>query len=78
MNKIKSNICVLALFLAVSFSAKAIPTPEAVEPAFDEDDNPTYVIKYGKGDRLKEDGTPLNLIQIKCKDKAVDMVSEKI
>mgnify|MGYP001245029593 FL=1 len=63
-------------FIAVSLSAKAIPTPEAVEPAFDGDDNPTYVIKYGKGDRLKEDGTPLNLIQIECKGKAVDMVSE--
>ena len=76
MKKIKSNTFVLALFLAISFSAKAIPTPEAVEPAFDEDDNPTYVIKYGKGDRLKADGTPLNLIQIKCKGKAVDMVSD--
>ena len=63
MKKIKSNTFVLALFLAISFSAKAIPTPEAVEPAFDEDDNPTYVIKYGKGDRLKADGTPLNLIK---------------
>ncbi len=68
---------VFTAFVAVSLSAKAIPTPEAVEPAFDEDDNPTYVIKYGKGDRLKEDGTPLNLIQIECKGKAVDMVSEK-
>ena len=37
---------------------------------------PTYVT-YGKGDRLKADGTPLNLIQIECKDKAVDMVSEE-
>ena len=67
---------IFTAFIAVSLSAKAIPTPEAVEPAFDKDDNPTYVIKYGKGDRLKEDGTPLNLIQIKCKGKAVDMVSE--
>ncbi|MFL2660762.1 MAG: c-type cytochrome [Alphaproteobacteria bacterium] len=64
-------------FIAVSLSAKAIPTPEAVEPAFDGDDNPTYVIKYGKGDRLKEDGTPLNLIQIECQGKAVDMVSDE-
>lgn len=64
-------------FIAVSLSAKAIPTPEAVEPAFDGDDNPTYVIKYGKGDRLKEDGTPLNLIQIECKGQAVDMVSDE-
>ena len=67
---------IFTAFIAVSLSAKAIPTPEAVEPAFDKDDNPTYVIKYGKGDRLKEDGTPLNLIQIKCKGKAVDMVSD--
>ncbi len=75
--KLKLKIYMLSAFLAVGFSAKAIPTPEAVEPAFDEEDNPTYVIKYGKGDRLKEDGTPLNLIQIKCKDMAVDMVSDE-
>ena len=72
----KFNKFALVASLVVGFSAKAIPTPEAVEPAFDEDDNPTYIIKYGKGDRLKEDGTPLNLIQINCKGKAVDMVSE--
>jgi hypothetical protein len=72
----KFNKFALIASLVVGFSAKAIPTPEAVEPAFDKDDNPTYVIKYGKGDRLKEDGTPLNLIQINCKGKAVDMVSE--
>ena len=74
---LKLNKYALVASLVVGFSAKAIPTPEAVEPAFDKDDNPTYVIKYGKGDRLKEDGTPLNLIQINCKGKAVDMVSEK-
>ncbi len=73
----KLNKYALIASLVVGFSAKAIPTPEAVEPAFDKDDNPTYVIKYGKGDRLKEDGTPLNLIQINCKGKAVDMVSEE-
>ena len=73
---LKLNKLALAASLIVGFSAKAIPTPEAVEPAFDKDDNPTYIIKYGKGDRLKEDGTPLNLIQINCKGKAVDMVSE--
>lgn len=72
----KLNKYALVASLVLGFSAKAIPTPEAVEPAFDKDDNPTYVIKYGKGDRLKEDGTPLNLIQINCKGKAVDMVSE--
>ena len=73
----KFNKFALVASLVVGFSAKAIPTPDAVEPAFDKDDNPTYIIKYGKGDRLKEDGTPLNLIQINCKGKAVDMVSEK-
>ena len=73
----KLNKYALVASLVVGFSATAIPTPEAVEPAFDKDDNPTYIIKYGKGDRLKEDGTPLNLIQINCKGKAVDMVSEK-
>jgi len=73
----KLNKYALVASLVVGFSAKAIPTPEAVEPAFDKDDNPTYIIKDGKGDRLKEDGTPLNLIQINCKGKAVDMVSEK-
>ena len=72
----KFNKFALVASLVVGFSAKAIPTPEAVEPAFDKADNPTYTIKYGKGDRLKEDGTPLNLIQINCKGKAVDMVSE--
>ena len=72
----KINKYALVASLVVGFSAKAIPTPEAVEPAFDKDDTPTYIIKYGKGDRLKEDGTPLNLIQINCKGKAVDMVSE--
>ena len=73
----KFNKFALVASLVVGFSAKAIPTPEAVEPAFDKDDNPTYIIKYGKGDRLKEDGTPLNLIQINCKGKAVDTVSEE-
>ena len=73
---LKFNKFALVASLVVGFSAKAIPTPEAVEPAYDKDDNPTYIIKYGKGDRLKEDGTPLNLIQINCKGKAVDMVSE--
>ncbi len=72
----KLNKLALVASLIVGFSAKAIPTPEAVEPAFDKDDNPTYIIKYGKGDRLKEDGTPLNLIQIKCKGQAVDKVSD--
>jgi hypothetical protein len=75
--KLNFKIYMLTAFLAVGFSAKAIPTPEAVEPQFDKDDNPTYKIEYGKGDRLKEDGTPLNLIQIVCQGKAVDFVSDE-
>ena len=74
---LKFNKYMLALFLTIGFSAKAMPTPEAVEAQYDEDDNPTYYITYGKGDRLKEDGTPLNLIQIECMEKAVDFVTEE-
>ena len=60
------------------FSAKAIPTPEAVEPQYDDDGNPTYYVTYGKGDRLKRRWRhPLNLIQIECQGKAVDMVSDE-
>ena len=75
----KSNVnkYIVITFLAIGFSAKAIPTPEAVEPQFDKEDNPTYSIKYGKGDRLKDDGTPMNLIQIVCQGKAVDFVSDE-
>jgi len=73
----KFNIILASVFFVVSFSAKAIPTPEAIEPQFDDDGNPTYTIKYGKGDRLKDDGTPLNLIQIECQKKAVDFVTDE-
>ena len=73
----KFNIILASVFFVVSFSAKAIPTPEAVEPQYDDDGNPTYTIKYGKGDRLKDDGTPLNLIQIECQKKAVDFVTDE-
>jgi len=78
MKKIKFNTFVLAMFLAVSFSAKAIPTPEAVEPQYDDDGNPTYYVTYGKGDRIDPTTEkPLNLIQIYCQDIAVDFVSEE-
>ena len=78
MKKIKFNTFVLAMFLAVSFSAKAIPTPEAVEPQYDDDGNPMYYVTYGKGDRIDPTTEkPLNLIQIYCQDIAVDFVSEE-
>ena len=78
MKKIKFNTFVLAMFLAISFSAKAIPTPEAVEPQYDDDGNPMYYVTYGKGDRIDPTTEkPLNLIQIYCQDIAVDFVSEE-
>jgi len=78
MKKIKFNTFVLAMFFAVSFSAKAIPTPEAVEPQYDDDGNPMYYVTYGKGDRIDPTTEkPLNLIQIYCQDVAVDFVSEE-
>ena len=65
MKKLKFNTFVLALFLTVSFSAKAIPTPEAVEPQYDDDGNPMYYVAYGKGDRIDPaTEKPLNLIQM--------------
>ena len=36
MRKIQFNALIVTLFFVISFSAKAIPTPEAVEPAFDD------------------------------------------
>jgi len=38
--KFKFNYLILAAFLTANFSAKAIPTPEAVEPQYDDDGNP--------------------------------------
>lgn len=61
----------------ISHDSYSIPTPGAEEPAYDDDGNPTYVIKYGKGDRLDQaTGKPLNLIQITCKGEGVDKASE--
>ncbi|MDC3091354.1 c-type cytochrome [Rickettsiales bacterium] len=60
-----------------SNNSYSIPTPGPEEPAYDDDGNPTYVIKYGKGDRLDQaTGKPLNLIQITCKGEGVDQAPE--
>lgn len=72
----------LTLFLVftclVASNSNAIPTPDAVEPAYDDDGNPTYVMKYGEGDRLdRTTNKPLNLIQITCKGLGVDQQSEE-
>ena len=70
---------ILTTLTFFSFSiVNSMPRPDAVEPQFDEDDNPTYYVTYGEGDR-KDPATdkPLNLIQIYCQDKAVDFVSDE-
>lgn len=75
---LNKNLLAFFITLSLSFHVNAVPRPGAVEPAWDENDNPTYVIKYGKGDRI-DPGTekPLNMIQILCDGKAVDQVSEE-
>ena len=66
------------LIFLFSTNINSVPRPDAVEPAWDENDNPTYVIKYGKGDRIDPaTKKPLNMIQILCDGKAVDQVSEE-
>ena len=77
MTLIKNTILATLTFLTFSI-ASAVPTPEAVEPQFDEDDNPTYYVTYGKGDRIDPTTEkPLNLIQIYCKEQAVDFASDE-
>ena len=61
-----------------SNNLSAEPRPAGVPPQYDEEGNPTYVVKYGKGDRIDPaTNKPLNLIQIECQGKAVDMVSDE-
>ncbi len=73
---LKLTLIVLVSF--VSFKVYSVPTPEGIEPQFDEDDNPTYHITYGEGDRIDPTTEkPLNLIQIYCKGKAVDFASDE-
>ncbi len=78
MKKLCKVFLVFTLATFFSTETNSVPKPGAVEPAWDEDDNPTYVIKYGKGDRLDQaTGNPLNLIQITCKGTGVDQADEK-
>ena len=59
-------------------SAIGIERPGAVEPQLDQDDNPTYYMAYGKGDRIDPStNKPLNLIQIYCQEIPVDMVTDE-
>lgn len=70
----------LMLFLAtfvLSNGLVAEPRPAGVVAPFDEDGNPDYYIVYGEGDRIDPStNKPLNLIQIRCQDVAVDHASE--
>ena len=75
---INKNFLAFVITLSLGFQVHSVPRPDAVEPAWDENDNPTYVIKYGKGDRIDPStNKPLNMIQILCDGKAVDQVSEE-
>ena len=58
MKKLKFNTFVLALFLTVSFSAKAIPTPEAVEPQYDDDGNPIIIEEEPVDERFPDFEVP--------------------
>ncbi len=78
---IKTNFKItLMFFLVIGFTSNnlnAEPRPAGVPPQYDEEGNPTYVVKYGKGDRIDPaTNKPLNLIQIRCQDVAVDHATE--
>lgn len=78
MKNIKKLTILFTLVFLFSTNINSVPRPDAVEPAWDDDDNPTYVIKYGKGDRIDPaTDKPLNMIQILCNGEAVDQVSEE-
>tara|TARA_B100000989_G_C19495058_1_gene451623 strand:+ start:71 stop:691 length:621 start_codon:yes stop_codon:yes gene_type:complete len=78
MKNIKKLTILFTLVFLFSTNINSVPRPDAVEPAWDDDDNPTYVIKYGKGDRIDPaTDKPLNMIQILCNGEAVDQVSDE-
>ena len=72
----KSFIFLLTFLFSTSLNG--IERPSAIEPQLDEEDNPTYYMAYGKGDRIDPStNKPLNLIQIYCKDTPVDMATDE-
>ena len=74
----KTILTSLIASVFVAGKSIAMPTPDAVEPQFDENDDPTYYVTYGEGDRLDPSmEKPLNLIQIYCKEQAVDFASDE-
>ena len=75
---LKNKILPAFAVFFISTSAYSIPKPKAVAPQFDENDDPTYFVTYGKGDRIDQaTNKPMNLIQIYCQGVAVDFASEK-
>lgn len=79
MKDFLKNIIIPAFgVIFISTSAYSIPKPKAVAPQFDENDDPTYFVTYGEGDRLDPaTNKPMNLIQIYCQGVAVDFASEQ-
>ena len=72
------KLFLLSLIILFSTSVNSIERPGAVEPPLDEEDNPTYYMAYGKGDRIDPStNKPLNLIQIYCKEIPVDMATDE-
>ena len=68
------RLFLLSLIILFSTNVYGIERPSAVEPQLDDEDNPTYYMTYGKGDRIDPStNKPLNLIQIYCKEIPVDM-----
>ena len=75
------RLIIITMFSLLIFWANignGIERPRAVEPQLDEDDNPTYYMTYGKGNRIDPStNKPLNLIQIYCQEIPVVMVSDE-
>ena len=58
------------MIILFSTSLYSVERPSAVPPPLDDEDNPTYYMAYGNGDRIDPStNKPLNLIQIYCKEE---------
>ena len=69
---------IFLMIVLFSTSIDSVERPSAVPPPLDDEDNPTYYMAYGKGDRIDPStNKPLNLIQIYCKEIPVDMATDE-